>query len=381
MARSQTLALLLAICISVQECFAGLYHPDTLAGFEIDANGNAIAAPFDTFVATVNLIKKADKLDDEPGAGLLKDALDRLACRDQLTPPERVALAADLLRLRTYAKGPVDAFELLRPYRNDPPPGLGFQVYMLISYALMQRAEPDVQAAFDNAESALIDFKPTAISGLSDAQLRWYLKMERQYGLPLLRIRQSIAKDTSPGAAERLDPLFPPRVKGKSDPVRFVGEEGIFAPGTLAAAEKAKLPPDAIAVVQQLILWNPDDGRLWWLLAELYNAEGDYRAAARSYKLAVDEAKFTATELRRHSSEVLPGAIGLSVAADLGQVAADAARNQFDRFAEVERVQKIRRVGIPLALVLMAVIYWQFREMQRRWRARRLRATLSQPIR
>lgn len=35
-----------------------------------------------------------------------------------------------------------------------------------------------------------------------------------------------------------------------------------------------KLPPDALAVTQQLLLLFPGDTRLYWLLAELYAADG-----------------------------------------------------------------------------------------------------------
>ena len=41
----------------------------------------------------------------------------------------------------------------------------------------------------------------------------------------------------------------------------------------------AKLPPDAVAVVQQLLLWFPSDVRLYWLLAELYAADGQLAEA------------------------------------------------------------------------------------------------------
>ncbi len=40
------------------------------------------------------------------------------------------------------------------------------------------------------------------------------------------------------------------------------------------------LPPDAVAIAQQLALWLPQDGRLLWLLAELANADGEVIVAA-----------------------------------------------------------------------------------------------------
>lgn len=67
--------------------------------------------------------------------------------------------------------------------------------------------------------------------------------------------------------------------------MHFVNEAGSYQPGQLAAAEKAKLPPDAIQVVQQLLLWFPHETRLYWLLAELYAARGDLRAAATFFEM------------------------------------------------------------------------------------------------
>src|SRR5207244_12411947 len=43
---------------------------------------------------------------------------------------------------------------------------------------------------------------------------------------------------------------------------------------------RKKLPADDVAVVQQLAVWLPGDGRLLWLLAELADAHGDVRTAA-----------------------------------------------------------------------------------------------------
>ena len=50
----------------------------------------------------------------------------------------------------------------------------------------------------------------------------------------------------------------------------------------------AKLPPDAVAVVQQLLLWSPGDTDLLWLLGELYAARGELRTA---YKV-LDQCSF-----------------------------------------------------------------------------------------
>jgi hypothetical protein len=84
------------------------------------------------------------------------------------------------------------------------------------------------------------------------------------------------------GAFENVDALFDDG-KNPPTPVRFVGESGDFEPGKIAKAEKAKLDavrkfpsdPGPIDIVQQLLIWLPDDQRLFWLLGELYNAAAD----------------------------------------------------------------------------------------------------------
>jgi hypothetical protein len=82
--------------------------------------------------------------------------------------------------------------------------------------------------------------------------------------------------------------------------VKFVGPSGRYKAGALAADQKAKLPPDAIAVVQQLVLWFPEDTRLLWLLGELYNADGNLEAASKTLDLCVWSRHFQSATLREH---------------------------------------------------------------------------------
>jgi hypothetical protein len=83
-------------------------------------------------------------------------------------------------------------------------------------------------------------------------------------------------------------------------PVKFVGPGGQFEPGTIADAERAKLPADATAVVQQLLLWTPADTRLYWLLGELYNAKGDLAAADSIFEQCVWSRRYDNPALREH---------------------------------------------------------------------------------
>ena len=108
----------------------------------------------------------------------------------------------------------------------------------------------------------------------------WYAKCEK-YHWQLLKLHyKELTKGpiTFSKAMERLDGLFDADApSGK--PIRFVGDSGNFEPGKMAEAEKAKLPSDAIEVVEQLLIWMPDDLRLFWQLGELFNAKGDVESA------------------------------------------------------------------------------------------------------
>jgi hypothetical protein len=63
-----------------------------------------------------------------------------------------------------------------------------------------------------------------------------------------------------------------------------------------------KPPADAIALVQQLALWLPADGRLLWQLGELAHAHGDVRTAAAILDGCVSEFGMRDAELRHRRS-------------------------------------------------------------------------------
>ena len=78
-------------------------------------------------------------------------------------------------------------------------------------------------------------------------------------------------------AKDTLDDLF----GETSAPLKYVGDDGAYQAGKLAAAEAKKLPDNALPQLQQLVLWFPDDNRLYWQMGELYNAKGNEQAASR----------------------------------------------------------------------------------------------------
>jgi hypothetical protein len=81
--------------------------------------------------------------------------------------------------------------------------------------------------------------------------------------------------------------------------VRFLNDKGQYEPGRLGEAERKRLPSDAVAVVQQLTLALPADGRLLWQAAELAAVYGDLRTAAAVMDSCVGEFALRSPELRK----------------------------------------------------------------------------------
>jgi hypothetical protein len=103
---------------------------------------------------------------------------------------------------------------------------------------------------------------------------RWKRFEEAQLKLVRLRLKE-------PKNAATPDDLFGVTFDKKPDPM-----------------VRKKLPADDVAIVQQLALWLPGDGRLLWLLGELANTHGDVRTAASILEGVVTEFAITLPEAR-----------------------------------------------------------------------------------
>jgi tetratricopeptide (TPR) repeat protein len=141
--------------------------------------------------------------------------------------------------------------------------------------------QEDFPAALRFQESALAAW-PRSHAGWSSERLRWHYRVEK-LTLELIQKRSREKKPSSGGwsrVAVKLDDLFPG--------VEFVGPSGKYQPGEIHPRMRDKLPPDALALVQQLLLSHPTDFRLEWLWAELANAQGDLERAYRSINKLVE---------------------------------------------------------------------------------------------
>jgi tetratricopeptide (TPR) repeat protein len=188
-------------------------------------------------------------------------------------------------------------------------------------------------------------------------QLLWFRQLEN-YQLKLLKLRAK-----GPKVRQEVDALFddggePPK------PVRFVGASGQYEPGTIAAGEEAKLPKHALAIVEQLLVWLPNDPDpgLEWLRGELLNAQGRPDYAELIFRNLGDRlGKRAPSELNAHR-ETLQTRKGDSPAASSSASVAGPPPpepwkpNPWQTLA----------VGFAAGLVVALLGYWQVREILRR---------------
>lgn len=131
------------------------------------------------------------------------------------------------------------------------------------------------------------------------APAQWKSVEEAHYKLVRMRSREAVARNKDMS----LDDLFG---------VKYLGESGKPEAGRIAAAERKKLPGDDAAIVQQLLLWLPSDGRLLWQLGEIANAHGDVRTAGNILDGCVIEFRLASADLRERRAIYLKAADAIS---------------------------------------------------------------------
>jgi tetratricopeptide (TPR) repeat protein len=192
---------------------------------------------------------------------------------------DRVNLGAYYIRLGKYE----EAVRVLAPAAQDRK---NFRALANFATAHFLAGRPD--RAIEYQKQAL-DAWPDVVAGWSDQELAWYRRAEKYY-LTLLQARyQESIRPTRKGG---LDPIFPG--------VRFVGRSGEHEAGEIAPAQWAELPPDAIGLVEQLVLWLPLDNDLYWQLGEVLNAWGHVFEAKAALDDLIYTRRFDNPEARRH---------------------------------------------------------------------------------
>jgi hypothetical protein len=213
-----------------------------------------------------------------------KDELEREHRRGTLTTEEAIDLSAYLIRLKQYDA----AVDLLTPLARERTRDNFFVISNLITAHFLNGQLLLASGYLFQVEKS----RPPAQGTINATQADWFGHVE-PYFWKLIKLRRSEGRAAPQGQKPRptLDNLFD---------VCFVGESGQYEPGKLAAAERVKLPKDALAIVEQLVLWYPDDTRLYWLLGELLNVQGDLAGANVVFAECRDNRRFDADELQQH---------------------------------------------------------------------------------
>lgn len=265
MSPPRCLAAVCAILALVPAARAGLYYsgetiaelPSQWRGFLLDQRALRQMAVEPMKGAPVSPLRK------EYHDALVK--LEKAASQRKLSADE----AADLGALHVRLGEPGKAIEVLRAAERDN--ANHFRILANLGTAWQVQGDLTQSAAY---LQQAVRLAPGKLQKAEEAQLK------------LVRLRQAEGKSSG-----GLDDLFG---------VKYVNDKGEFEPGRLGVEQRKKMPAGSAAVVQQLALWLPADGRLLWQLAELAAAHGDVKIAAAIMDGCVTEFGMSDTELRKH---------------------------------------------------------------------------------
>ncbi len=197
---------------------------------------------------------------------------------------DRVDLSACLLRLGRVERARA-VLEEAQLAQDDPA-----RFLILAHLAVVYHRMGFLPRAMTYQEQALAAW-PTNWPGWTPQRTVWYRRAERYY-LTLLRLRD---RETVRWTA--VDDLFP-GVKFDALPPRYQA-------GSMAPQMFDKLPEEAPWMVEQLLVWDPTDERLYWLMGELLNARGDILSANVIFQDLFIRAKLTGLPvLRAHRNEL-----------------------------------------------------------------------------
>jgi tetratricopeptide (TPR) repeat protein len=277
-----------------------------------------------------------------------RDELQAKQRRGPLSQEDQMNLSGYLIRLRQFQ----EAIDLLTPVATREC--RNFMVFANLATAEQQAGH--LERAISHLEQAQ-DVWPSQWPDMTPEQLRWFQQVER-YQLRLLRQRWAETRLGKPPAG--MDTLF----TKDEQPIRYIGDSGHFEAGKIAPAERDKLPADALAILQQLLIWLPDDARLYWQMGELLNAMGDVSSAAIVFDDCVWRRRLDDPELRQHRQIVAEAAQAMSQESVMEDV--DGSSGSTPSNDWLPDRNKLWTVGSIFAIIAVVMIYFQFREFRRR---------------
>jgi tetratricopeptide (TPR) repeat protein len=280
-------ALLLGVLTQVGSLHAGVYNLDPPQQYPSDYTLSNSSMPWWRVKDCLNELRtiKDNSFDPKkpPGPDSLRESylkqLTQLEARKNegvLGMEDRVNLSACLIRLGRYSEAEKVLEEALRLEQSDNP----YRFLLLLHRAaLYMELDPNnyelQQRALRFQEEGLQNW-PALLPGWNRWESLWYRRAE-QFMTTLIELRLKELTSQQRGLTRQMPPpdfLFPREERNPARKVRFVGDSGKYEAGGIAWHQIDRLPPDALSIVLQLLLWRPNDNRLYWLYGELLNAAG-----------------------------------------------------------------------------------------------------------
>jgi hypothetical protein len=221
---------------------------------------------------------------------------DELLAKQQnegLTLDDRIELSGVYLRLNE----PKGAIKLLEAAEEKDH----FLVLTHLATAYHQLNDPLLWERAISYQQRALQVWPGVSRRWNLEQLTWYRRAE-QYYLLLLRLRQQETQARKQ-SWDTVDALFPR--------LRFESPDGHYevgGPSRHSTLPTEDAPPDALAVVGQLLYWLPFDNRLTWLYGELLNQSGDAVGAHKALQEIVEVRKERVRPIVNHYRELDKGA-------------------------------------------------------------------------
>jgi hypothetical protein len=260
--RLLTVAAILTLVWPLSRASAGLYYSDERIA--------ELPSQWTGFLIDLRTLRNLALPNASAGRGRYQEAARLLeARRSSLTASELADLGALYIRLGETTK----AIGLLREGERRYPADFHIAANLGTAWQMVG----DLGQAAATLERA-VRLTPPALKPAEALQLK------------LVHLRQKEAPGT-----QKLDRLFG---------VSYESDIGEYLPGHLSEAARKSVPPEAIALVQQLALSLPADGRLLWQLAELAAAQGDIAIAAGIMDGCINEFGLKDPELRRRRQQM-----------------------------------------------------------------------------
>lgn len=312
-----------------------------------------------------------------------------------LTLEQKLDYSAVLLRRKKFQQ----AIDFLAPIARQHPEIFLFDCHLAMAYWLSGQQGNDRRAIEILSQALSKKSWPENFHDLTEEQRNFLLTsmgwnegpydFYRTAELHLLKLMKQRLAEPAGTPFETVDAIFD---GGKGAAIKFVNDDGKFEPGRVASNQVAKLPPRALEIVEQLLLWLPEDLRLYWLLGEIANSQwtpedlkrdaknskdalkreqafNNLKAANTIYKELIDDFQVRAKDLRERRQ----------IMRDYVQTV-EAPQVTFDAIEKtLDDADKKATPGVPMTTRTMAITFaagmavgifavWQFQEIRRRRR-------------